>query len=97
MPNFDILTAISCFIVAALVDVVWALYIRRTNSGNAFQSSLYAGLIMGLGSYNTISFVENHTNLIFVILGAIVGTYIVVKMEHKKVISEPQTNQKETK
>lgn len=82
--EFNIWVGILCFITTGLLDVAWALYVRRTAAGLAFQSALYAMYITILSAVNTIAYIQNHLNLIFSIGGAFVGTYFIVKWEHKK-------------
>ena len=84
METFNIWQAIICMASTIALDIVWALYVRRTATGNALESALFAVGIMGLGAFNTISYIANHWYLPFSILGAFIGTYAVVKWEHNK-------------
>lgn len=76
-----ILDSILVFFAALVVDVLWALYIRRTAQGAAGPASVYAALIFLAGAYNTLSYLENPWLLIPIALGAGVGTYGVVRYE----------------
>lgn len=77
----DLFSSLICFSSSFILDVIWALYVRRTASGNVLASSLLAGLIMGFGAINTIYFVQNHWNILFSVIGAIVGTWVTLKIE----------------
>lgn len=90
MENFSILQALFCVITTIILDIVWALYVRRTATGDALQSALYAVGIMGLGAFNTISYIENVWYLPFSIFGAFIGTYAIVKWEHSKQLKNNQ-------
>lgn len=76
--------ALIVFVVAIAVDVVWGFYIRRTNEGKAIAAANFAVLLMGLGAINVISYTQNKWMLIPIIVGNWIGTYAVVKWDHKK-------------
>lgn len=71
------------FVAAFVLDVLWALYIRRTAQGAALPSAVYAAVLYALGAYNTLNIVANPWLLIPVTLGAGLGTYVVVQREAK--------------
>lgn len=75
------LKAVTVFIAAAIVDVLWALYIRRTAQGAATPAAVYAGLLFLVGAYNTLSYMQNPWLLVPLVLGSSVGTYVVVRYE----------------
>ncbi len=79
-----ILESILVFCAAIVVDVLWALYIRRTAHGQAGPASVYATLIFLAGAYNTLNYLQNPWLLIPIALGSGVGTYVVVRYEHRK-------------
>ncbi len=72
------------FISAILVDIVWGFYIRRAGSGHATQAANYAVAIMAFGALNAISYIGNHWFLIPILLGNWIGTFSVVKWDHRK-------------
>lgn len=73
--------AVLSFLAAFVLDVLWALYIRRTAQGAALQASVYAAVLYALGAYNTLNIVANPWLLVPVTLGAGVGTYVIVRRE----------------
>lgn len=77
----ELISAITCFVSSFILDVIWALYVRRTTNGKAVSAAILAGLIMAFGAINTIYFVQNHWNIIFSVVGAIIGTWITIKIE----------------
>lgn len=77
------LRALIVFFSAILVDVAWGFYIRRAGTGNAVKAANWAVGIMLFGVFNTISWLENRWMLIPVYLGAWIGTYGVVKWDHR--------------
>lgn len=76
--------SIACFVTAFVLDFVWALYIRRTNAGHAWSASWYAVLILLLGAFNTMSFMDNRWLLIPIALGGGIGTYVIVRYDHHR-------------
>lgn len=74
---------LSVFLTAFVLDVFWALYIRRTAEGRAEQAGLYAAALMLLGAYNTMSFMSQPWLLAPIAAGAWLGTYTVVRFEHR--------------
>lgn len=92
----DLLTwrALGVFACAVLVDFAWCFYIRRTVSGKAAAAATWGLMILLFGVFNTISWLENRWMLIPMYLGAWIGTYAVVKWDHrndqKKSVPEPK-------
>lgn len=81
MPFF--LRAVLCFTVAAVVDAFWALYLRRANAGQAAKAAWYAALLMAFGMFNTGSWLEDKRLCVAIIAGSFVGTYLMVRHDHK--------------
>lgn len=81
MPSWSLV--VLSFLAAFFLDVLWALYIRRTAQGEALQSALYAAVLYALGAYNTLNIVADPWLLVPVTLGAGAGTYVIVKREAK--------------
>lgn len=75
------LKSVLVFVTAAIVDVLWALYIRRTAQGAATPAAVYASLLFLAGAYNTMSYMAEPWLLVPLVLGAGVGTYGVVRYE----------------
>lgn len=75
--------AVSVFVTAFILDIAWALYIRRTASGKAMASAFFASLLMVLGAYNTMSYVNEPWLIAPIVAGAFIGTYLVVRYEHR--------------
>lgn len=73
--------AVVSFAAAFLLDVLWALYIRRTAQGLPLPAAVYAAVLYALGAFNTLNIVANPWLLVPVTLGAGAGTYVVVRRE----------------
>lgn len=78
-----VLKVVSVFVTAFVLDVLWALYIRRTANGHAAEAGMYAATLMLLGAYNTLSFVQQPWLLAPIAAGAWLGTYFIVRREHR--------------
>lgn len=71
------------FFSVALVDVFWTRYFQSVAEKHAVKSGLYSSLIILIGAFSTMSYVEDHMLVIPAALGAFVGTYFTVKT-HKE-------------
>ena len=76
--------ALSVFVVMVMTDVVWALYIRRTNEGKGHQAGMFSAGIMLFASYVTVNYVSNRWFIVPAALGAYVGTRLTIWHDHKK-------------
>jgi len=76
--------ALLVFVCAVVLDALWALYIRRSAQGQALQASTYATVLLGLGAFNTLSFLDNRWMLIPAAAGAFLGTYVTVVWERSR-------------
>lgn len=72
------------FCVALALDVLWALYIRRTAQGAAGPAATYAVGIFVASAYNTLSYLQSPWLLVPMACGAWVGTYFVIRYEHHR-------------
>ena len=70
-------------LVAVAVDACWALYMRRTGTGNAVKSANYAVLLIGLNMFNTQSWLTDHRFIPAILVGAWVGTFVTVRHDAK--------------
>lgn len=79
-----ILKIILVFFVTFILDWVWAAYIVNTSKKDAIKSSIYSGLILCMGAFITLSYVEDKRMLIPALIGGMIGTYFCVKHESRK-------------
>lgn len=93
MNNLLSLRALGVFFAAILVDISWGFYIRRAGAGKAIAAANWAVCIMLFGVFNLISWMSNHWMLLPLYVGSWIGTYGVVKWDHKKK-SVPETTSK---
>ena len=71
------------FLLVTIVDFIWARYIAHTAKNNAIKASCYAAILTLMGSVVTIAYVDNHYMIIPAALGALVGTYLSIKLSKK--------------
>lgn len=81
---FTFVNALLVFIATGVADLLWAMYIRRTSNGQAFQAGLFSALMVFLGAFVVTSYIENSLYLIPSVFGAFVGTYYTVKIDYEK-------------
>lgn len=77
------LTKLFIFFVAMIFDMVYAAYILETSQKRAGRASLLSGLIFILSAIMTLAYVEDPFNLLFVVSGGTIGTYITIRYLHK--------------
>ena len=71
------------FLLVTVVDFIWARYIANIAKNNAVKASCYAAVLTLIGSVVTITYVEDHRMIIPSALGALVGTYLAIKLNKK--------------
>lgn len=79
-----LLKALSVFAISAVVDICWALYLRRAGTGHATKAAHFATLLMGLGIYNTHSWLSDKRLIIPMLVGGWLGTYYTIKHDKRK-------------
>lgn len=72
---------ITVFVVACVVDIAYAYYIRRTAEGKALSAALWSGAIAASGAFNILAYTADRRLILPMILGYIVGTYWAVKRD----------------
>ena len=72
------------FIVVLLLDLVYTYYLKSVSEGRALQASLWSVACYLGASIAIINYTEDHWKLIPAVIGAFCGTYIGMKIEHKK-------------
>lgn len=70
-------------IMMAVVDICYAKYTLAVGNLHAVRAAGWAGAIIGCSSFITVSYVGDRTLVIAAIIGAFIGTYLVVKREKK--------------
>ncbi len=72
------------FVATVIVDWIWAWYIIYTAKKLALKASILAALISCLGSFVTLSYINDRRAIIAVALGAFVGTFLSIKFSKKE-------------
>ena len=76
---FDIVKALEVFAATAVVDVVWARYVRHIADSRAVPAALYATAIALIGGFVTLTYVGDPVMLLPMSLGACFGTWLAVR------------------
>ena len=71
------------FVVVAVADIMWALYVRWTAAGNAALAGAAAVGTWAFGAFVTWSWLHDPRLIPFALLGAFVGTFVAVKQGRK--------------
>ena len=64
-----IIQFILVFFATVIVDWLWGLYIIHTSNKEALKASIYGTMIALMGSFVTISYMQDRRNLIAVAFG----------------------------
>jgi len=67
------------FFATFILDWIWASYIIETSSKNSIKSSLLSGLIVLMGAFITLSYIEDKKMLIAAVAGGALGTFFCVE------------------
>lgn len=74
-----IVNAISAFILTAVVDILWAKYIKAVSETRPVMAGFFALVLYILGGTVTLMFVAEPFMIIPAACGAFLGTYLGVK------------------
>ena len=72
-------TAVGVFLAMIFTDIVWTAYIKTIADGEATAAAFWAMLVMLIGAFVTIQYVNDPAMLVPAGLGGAVGTWIAVK------------------
>ena len=67
------------FVVAAVLDSIWAEYIAAVRDRVPFRAVIFGALTVGLGAFNLSIIVSDWHYLVPACLGAFAGTYLSVR------------------
>lgn len=68
------------FLAAFATDWVWAWYIVYTAQKAPVRSALLSGVIMVVGAFITLAYLEDPTMLWVAVVGGMFGTYFSVRL-----------------
>jgi len=63
----------------AITDVIWALYFIEVSNKNAAKSGFWSSLIILFGAFITTEYIQDKTLIFAAVIGAFIGTFLVVK------------------
>ena len=66
----------SVFGAMVISDFVWAKYMHSISTSNALGASCWAVLVIALGAYVVVSYVEDKRLVLPACIGAFIGTYL---------------------
>lgn len=69
------------FFAAVVTDAVWAYYIKHTGSGHLLRASGASSIIVLLGGFITVEYMDDKRLLVAGALGAFCGTYLLMRYE----------------
>ena len=82
------------FVAVFIMDVSWAMYVRRVKDDNALEAGQWAVVIFIASAWATISFVNNVLLLGPGAIGAFTATYLTVWLDSKRSFSKGNENDK---
>jgi hypothetical protein len=72
------------FFAVALADGAWTLYMQGVAEQRKWKASLASVVIIALGAFTAISYIEDKTLLIPALFGAFVGTFVTMTLHETK-------------
>jgi hypothetical protein len=87
---FMVTLSLTVFVVAVILDAVYALYNRRSAEGKAWAAGFWAALIMMIGIFNTINVLDHHWLILPAALGAWVGTTGIILFDTRRPAVAPR-------
>lgn len=82
--DFNWYAAVGLFFASSLLDGLFALYTVAIVDTNAARAASLSVVMYGLEALGVVNYVNNKWYLIPLIMGAFVGSYVVVKREAAK-------------
>jgi hypothetical protein len=82
--EINIFIWIGLFVLYFIFDIVYVKYVLSVGKLNAFQAANMSALLYLLTAIGTIQYVNNFLNIIPIILGSWLGTYLILWYENKK-------------
>lgn len=79
-----VITAVAVFFAVAVGDVVWTLWANAIAEKKKWVAALTSGLIISIGSFTTVNYVNDHRLIPAAVLGAIVGTLTVMTWRERQ-------------
>lgn len=70
---------LATFVLVALLDYLWALYMTAAGEGRRFAAASWAAALYVVGAGATLAFINHPVAIAFAALGSFAGTYFGVK------------------
>lgn len=82
--SINILLWLTLFIISIFYDIVYAKYIISISRLNALKSANLSVILYAIVAISTINYISNPLNVIPIIFGSWIGTYVIIKIELKQ-------------
>ena len=79
MNDFNWKIAALTFIFYILVDALYVVYTKYIQKNKAIPAATVGAAMYGLFGFGTLAVVSSPWNILFIILGSWIGTYVTVK------------------
>lgn len=83
MEHFNFGYSVVLFIVALILDAVFALYTLAVTKHQSVKAGILSALIYILSAFGILSFVNNKLYVIPLSLGAFFGAFLIVEKEKR--------------
>ncbi len=83
MNTFSWMTAFLVFVFYIVIDSLWVLYTRYVQDNRAFAAATVGAAMYGLFGFGTLAIVESAWNIVPMIIGSWLGTYLTIKLIKK--------------
>ena len=72
------------FICVTATDACWTVYIIKIAEKKALAASMWGSIISLLAAFTVVSYTQDHRLVAAMVLGAFVGTWVVVRLIKKR-------------
>jgi len=84
LEKVNFVTWLILFLVYLGFDVFYVLYIQAVTDVKPLRASLIGSVMYLLTAYGTIEYIDNFVNLIPILAGGFIGTFVTLKLGSKK-------------
>jgi MFS superfamily sulfate permease-like transporter len=74
---------LAVFLSVGMVEIVWTWYFMAIADREPLRAGIFSAMIIGFGSYTTVSYVHDHRMVWPAMLAAVVFTYAVVWFKNR--------------
>lgn len=83
LEKISLVTWLVLFIIYILFDALYVLYIQAVTDVKPLKASILGSAMYLFTAYGTIEYIDNFVNLIPILIGGFLGTFVTLKLGKK--------------